>query len=193
MKHVDLHVITADSYGTAVSELAGILVPHRLRKRDGQHDVEKREYVEKFVLQHVAAFGNGNNDRLLLRRVKNSGGLAIAVDNGEGCAIHAVLTSHVLVVGAVNALNILLEPKGCKGCCIMKTQANAGPRRDVRGHDQHSARWLKIVAGSASSTDEGKWFGRNKMFDTAYTNATRHLTSAVWLSRQPHNRWHLWR
>lgn len=114
MKRVDLHVITADSYGTAGSQLVGMLVPYRLRDKEGQHDVEKRDYVEKFVLQHVAAFGNGNNDRLLLKRVKEAGGLAIVVDNGEGCAIDAVMNSHLLIVGAVNALNLLLETQGCK-------------------------------------------------------------------------------
>jgi len=114
MKHVDLHIITADSYGTAGSELAGTVTPYPLKKKEGQHDVEKREYAEKFDLQHVAAFGNGNNDRLLLKRVKEAGGLAIAVDNGEGCAIDALMNAHILIAGAVNALNLLLEPMGSK-------------------------------------------------------------------------------
>ncbi len=114
VKRVDLHVITADSYGTAGSELTGIVVPYCLRKEGGQHDVEKREYAEKFILRQVAAFGNGNNDRLLLKQVKEAGGLAIAVDNGEGCAIDAVMNSHLLIVGAVNVLNLLLEPRGCR-------------------------------------------------------------------------------
>jgi soluble P-type ATPase len=114
VKRVDLHVITSDSYGTAGPELAGILTPYPLKKKEGQHDVEKREYVEQFDLQHVAAFGNGNNDRLLLKRVKEAGGLVIAVDNGEGCAIDALMNAHILIMGAVNALNLLLEPTGCK-------------------------------------------------------------------------------
>jgi soluble P-type ATPase len=114
MTRVDLHVVTADSYGTAGSQLAGIVMPYRLQKQEGLHDFEKQEFAEKFALQHVAALGNGNNDRLLLKRVKEAGGLAIAVDNGEGCAVDAVMSAHLLIVGAVNALNLLLEPKGCK-------------------------------------------------------------------------------
>lgn len=114
MKRVDLHIITADSYGTADSELTGLVKPYHLKKQEGRHDIEKQEYVEQFAPQHVAAFGNGNNDRLLLKRVKEAGGLAIAVDNGEGCAIDAVMNSHLLIVGAVNALNLLLEPNACK-------------------------------------------------------------------------------
>lgn len=111
---VDLHILTADSYGTADSELIGIVVPYHLRKEDGQQDAEKREYVEQFALQHVAALGNGNNDRQLLKRVKEAGGIAIAVDNGEGCAIDAVMNSHLVIVGAVHALTLLLEPQACK-------------------------------------------------------------------------------
>lgn len=111
-KVVDVHVVTSDSFGQAQQELEGILTPHILRAE--RHDVEKLEYVNQFDLQHVAALGNGNNDRLLLSRVKGAGGLALAVDNGEGCAIDALINSHLLIVGAANALNLLLEPTGCK-------------------------------------------------------------------------------
>ena len=70
--------------------------------------------MKRFQIEHVAAFGNGNNDRLLLRVVKQAGGLAIAVDNGEGCATDALLNAHLLITGAVNALNLLLETRACK-------------------------------------------------------------------------------
>jgi soluble P-type ATPase len=60
--------------------------------------------------RYVASFGNGNNDRLHLKVVKEAGGLAIAVENGEGCALEAILNANVFVVGAVNALDLLLEP-----------------------------------------------------------------------------------
>src|ERR1022692_1990319 len=62
---VDLHIVTADSFGTAERELAGIAIPYKLRS--GRHDIEKADYVSHFHLPHVAAFGNGNNDRLMLK------------------------------------------------------------------------------------------------------------------------------
>jgi soluble P-type ATPase len=92
---VDLHIVTADSFGTAESELAGIAIPYKLRT--GRHDIEKAGYVSQFDLRCVAAFGNGNNDRLMLKAVKEGGGLAIAVDNGEGCAIDGVSRFQRLV------------------------------------------------------------------------------------------------
>jgi soluble P-type ATPase len=109
---VDIRVISADSFGTANEELAGIVKPDILRTN--KHDAEKQDYVNTFDLKHVAAFGNGNNDRLLLKTVKEGGGLAISVDNGEGCAVEALVNAHIFIVGAANAFNLLLEPRGCK-------------------------------------------------------------------------------
>ena len=57
----------------------------------------------------VAAIGNGNNDRLLLQSVKERRGLAIAVENGEGCSVEALIHAHLLVHGAANALDLLLN------------------------------------------------------------------------------------
>ena len=110
---LEIHVITADTFGYAGEELKG--VPLNLFRLAGErHDLEKQKYGEKIGLEHCVVFGNGNNDRLLLKAAKESGGIAIAVDNGEGCATDALLNSNILIVGALNALNLLLEPKGSK-------------------------------------------------------------------------------
>jgi soluble P-type ATPase len=111
-KLVDLHVVTADSFGTADRELKGIAEPYHLRA--ARHDREKAAYVRRFDLAHVAAFGNGNNDRLMLKAVRDGGGLAIAVDNGEGCAADAIRNAHLFIVGAAKALDLLLDPTRCK-------------------------------------------------------------------------------
>jgi soluble P-type ATPase len=105
---VELHIVTADSFGTAARELAGIAAPYKLLT--DSHDIEKAAYVTQFDLQHVAAFGNGNNDRLMLKAVREGGGLAIAVDNGEGCALDAMRNADLFVVGAANAIDLLLDP-----------------------------------------------------------------------------------
>lgn len=109
---VDIRIVSSDSFGTAKQDLAGVVTPDILTKE--RHDLEKQDYVKKFELKHVAAFGNGNNDRLLLKTVKEGGGLAIAVDNGEGCAVDALMNANLFIVCAANALNLLLEPRSCK-------------------------------------------------------------------------------
>jgi hypothetical protein len=47
-------------------------------------------------------------------RVSISGGLAVAVDNGEGCAVDALLNANLFIVGIANALDLLLEPTRIK-------------------------------------------------------------------------------
>lgn len=105
---VDLHIVTADSFGTAEKELSGIVVPYLLRSE--RQDEEKAGYVRQFELGGVVALGNGNNDRLMLAAVKDGGGIAIAVDNGEGCAMDAMLNANLFVTGAGRAIDLLLDP-----------------------------------------------------------------------------------
>jgi soluble P-type ATPase len=109
---VDIEVVSSDTFGTAAEQLRGIAVPHILTS--AKHDREKQEYVRQFDLQRVAAFGNGNNDRLLLKAVREAGGLAIAVDNGEGCALDTLLDANLFITGVVNALDLLLAPRRLK-------------------------------------------------------------------------------
>ena len=110
---VDIHVVSADSFGTATQELSGLLAP-KIMPKDVPHDYWKQKYVMKLDPAHVAALGNGNNDRLMLKAVKEAGGLAVAVDNGEGCAIDALQNANILIHGAVDALTLLLVRSSCK-------------------------------------------------------------------------------
>ena len=108
---LEIHVLTSDTFGTAATQLAGLPV-HLHLLTGAHHDGQKREYVIKRCdPARVAALGNGNNDRLMLMAVKQAGGLAIAVDNGEGCATTAIAAAHLMVHGAPAALDSLLEPK----------------------------------------------------------------------------------
>ncbi len=114
-KRVEIHILTSDTFGTAESELAGLHITlHKLGPKSRGHDKEKASYVRRHDPRHVAAFGNGNNDRLMLGAVKKAGGLAVAVDNGEGCALDAIRNANLFVSGSENALDLLLEPKRCK-------------------------------------------------------------------------------
>ena len=110
---LEVHILTSDTFGTARSELEEL--PLTLHLLDGErHDEQKRDYVLAREPQRVAAFGNGNNDRLLLKTVRDAGGLAIAVDNGEGCALDTILAAHLVVHGSENALDLLLDGNRCK-------------------------------------------------------------------------------
>jgi len=111
---VDIHILTSDTFGTVRSELAEIPLEIRILERD-RHDVQKQRFVtEQCQARHVAAFGNGSNDGLMLKAVRAAGGLAVAVDNGEGCAVETMISANLFIHGAANALDLLLEPNRAK-------------------------------------------------------------------------------
>jgi len=76
-KFLKIHILTADTFGKATAELEGIDCEiHILKGKD--HDTQKEEYVKKLGAQKVIAFGNGNNDRKMLKTAR----IGIAVSQG---------------------------------------------------------------------------------------------------------------
>jgi len=112
-RQAEIYVLTSDTFGTAERELRDLPVTLQLLTGE-KHDEQKRTFVLEQDAAHVAALGNGNNDRLMLQAVRDAGGLAIAVDNGEGCAVGALLAAHIFVRGSENALDLLLNQDRCK-------------------------------------------------------------------------------
>lgn len=111
MERVEVHVVTSDSFGTAHRELAAVPLEPHILEAGRRHGIQKKNYAKKLGLARVAALGNGNNDALLLRAVRDAGGIAIAVENGEGCSVQSMQSANVFVAGIANALDLLLEPR----------------------------------------------------------------------------------
>jgi P-type E1-E2 ATPase len=106
---LNIHVLTSDTFGTAVSELKDI--PCIAYVLEGEyHDLQKEEYVEKLGASSVVAFGNGNNDRKMLRVAR----IGIAVTGGEGSAVDIVMAGDVHVTSILDGLDLLLNPKRLK-------------------------------------------------------------------------------
>lgn len=83
---LDVHVLTADTFGRARGELAGINCEVRILEGK-DHDVQKEAFVRELGADTVIALGNGKNDRKMLRAAR----IGIAVCLQEGCATDAVL------------------------------------------------------------------------------------------------------
>jgi len=109
----DIHVVTSDTRRTARGQLAELPLTLHDKIAPDEHDVFKRDYLTRLGvgLEHIAVFGNGRNDRLWLAAVRDAGGLSIAVDAGEGCAVEAMTSANVFVSGIGNALDLLLDSK----------------------------------------------------------------------------------
>jgi len=106
---LQIHILTADTFGMAKAELEGIkCIVHILEGKE--HDVQKEDYVKQLGRDRVIAFGNGNNDRRMLKAAK----IGIAVCLNEGCAIDAIVSANIVVTSTTDALDLPLNPKRLK-------------------------------------------------------------------------------
>ncbi|MCW3996144.1 MAG: HAD hydrolase family protein [Candidatus Bathyarchaeota archaeon] len=99
-------VLTADEFGKAEEELKDVKCEVHIVK--GQAiDVQKEELVRKLGLDKVVAFGNGLNDRKMLKAAR----LGIIVLGKEGCAVESLLAADMQVATAIDGLDLLLNPR----------------------------------------------------------------------------------
>lgn len=101
-----VHVVTADTFGTAREALAGIPCELAILP-PGRQDTAKLCYVEHLGAARCACIGNGRNDRLMLAAAR----LSIAVVQGEGAAVETVLAAQVVAPDIQTALGLLLHPE----------------------------------------------------------------------------------
>ncbi len=102
---LEIHILTADTFGTVREALSGIPCRFSIIPREDQAQA-KLSYVERLGLDRSVCIGNGRNDRLMLERAA----LGAAVMQTEGVAIEAVLAADVVVVDILDALDLLLHP-----------------------------------------------------------------------------------
>ena len=101
-----IHVLTSDTFGRAKKELEGVNCTLHVLEGNG-HTIQKEKYVINLGADKVVAFGNGNNDALMLMAAR----LGIAVCLREGCSKKAIEASQVLVKSPTDAIDLLLLPK----------------------------------------------------------------------------------
>ena len=103
---VQVHIVTADTFGTAVKELDGIKCKiHTLRPDEQRH--AKLAYVYILGPQHTISVGNGRNDVDMLR----AAAVGITVINAEGAAGEALMAADVVCNNIGDALAILKDRK----------------------------------------------------------------------------------
>ncbi len=102
---LDIFVVTADTFGKARSELAGL--PCELTTLpEGAQDIAKLEYIKRLGCENTVCIGNGRNDRLMLKEA----GLGIAVVLEEGAAMETALSADIICTSIVSALALLANP-----------------------------------------------------------------------------------
>ena len=104
-QHLQIHVITADTFGRAKQELGGL--PVELELIGTAHQAEaKRTFVTALGCDSVVAIGNGRNDRMMLEAVA----LAMVVTQREGAAQEAIASADVVLPAIDDALELLRHP-----------------------------------------------------------------------------------
>ncbi|RYD23501.1 MAG: ATPase P [Verrucomicrobiaceae bacterium] len=103
---VEVHVVTADTFGTAGQQLAGIPVKLTVLAEDDQAEA-KLEYVRSLGAESVIAIGNGRNDRKMLE----AAAIGIITIQKEGASLRALGRADIVTTNVLDALELLRYPK----------------------------------------------------------------------------------
>lgn len=103
---LQIHVVTADTHGSAARELQGLPVSIEILPPDGQ-TAAKRAVAERLGPEGVVAVGNGRNDRALLEVAR----VGVAVVQAEGAAPASIASADVVVPTILEALALLRHPR----------------------------------------------------------------------------------
>ncbi len=103
--HLELHVLTADTFGKAKSNLEGISCQLSILSEENQH-TGKQDYVRSLGAENTVSVGNGRNDHLMLQ----VSALGIAVILEEGASAVTLQSADVVCTSIVAALSLLTEP-----------------------------------------------------------------------------------
>lgn len=106
---ITIHVITADTFGLAQKQLAGLPVKLTVISSEDQAEAKLR-YVESLGPSGTVALGNGRNDRKMLA----TAALGIALIQEEGLATDTILSADILTTSVLDAFDLLAYPDRLK-------------------------------------------------------------------------------
>ncbi len=102
---LEIRVVTADTFGKAAAQLAGVPCELTVLGRESQ-DAGKLDFIRSLGAESVVAIGNGRNDRMMLKE----SGLGIAVILEEGAAVETLLSADIVCTSIPSALALLDNP-----------------------------------------------------------------------------------
>lgn len=104
-QQVNVHVVTAGTFGGVEEQVAGIPCVLKVLSGPGQTR-QKARYVKLLGAGRTACVGNGRNDRDMLRQAA----LGILVVQEEGAAAESLMAADVVCRDIASALGLLLNP-----------------------------------------------------------------------------------
>ncbi len=106
-KDIEVHIITADTFGLAKKELTGINCKLHIILKNKQ-SLAKLNFIKKLGEDFVIAIGNGHNDNLMLKNAA----IGIAVIQKEACASKSLLSADLITNNIIDTLYLISNPLG---------------------------------------------------------------------------------
>lgn len=104
--HIEIHVITADTFKLAETQLAALPLTLTIAPAEAQAEA-KLQFVSSLGADTVVAMGNGRNDREMLRVAA----LSVALLQSEGAAAATLSGAHIICTNILDALELLCRPE----------------------------------------------------------------------------------
>lgn len=104
-KSLEVHVLTADTFGKVQSRLEGLPIKISILPLENQ-DTGKLDYVKILGAVRTVCMGNGRNDRLMLKEAA----LGVAVILDEGVAVETLNSADVVCTSILSAFELLTNP-----------------------------------------------------------------------------------
>jgi P-type E1-E2 ATPase len=108
-KNIDVHVITADTFGLVRTEMNGTPCSIQILEQSNEA-AQKENFIRALGAESVVAIGNGNNDQLMLKKAR----LSIAIMGHEGCSVAALQAADIVVTDINAGLDLLITPLRCR-------------------------------------------------------------------------------
>lgn len=105
-RDVDIHVVTADTFGVAAKKLEGLPLNIQLLT-PGTETEQKRRYIMALGASDTIAIGNGANDSTML----SEAALGICILGPEGSSPKAMQAADIWIRCIQEGLDLLLNPK----------------------------------------------------------------------------------
>ncbi|HPA85517.1 MAG TPA: ATPase P [Deltaproteobacteria bacterium] len=103
---IEVHVVTADTFGLAANQLEGLPVKLAVIPVESQAQV-KLDYITRLGVKTVVAIGNGVNDRDML----SAASIGIALVQKEGASVKTLASADIVSCDILDALDLLRNPK----------------------------------------------------------------------------------
>ena len=109
MKHLKVHLLTADTHGkqTIIDQQLNLIAT---RIRAGSEGEQKADYIHQLGAKKTVAVGQGANDALMLEAAR----IGICVISTEGTALEAMLKADLVLPDILSAFEILQNPMRLK-------------------------------------------------------------------------------